>query len=368
MERHNNYHSSLNHKLAAQISLFVTLMLTVFTFARFIFDTGQPSRFENYQQIPDNIFEPAISHIIIFFLSCAVIFFLLYETAFWIVRKKMGRLKKYFVAFLGIFGVALLMCFLFFKASLQFLKDIPFDFQNLIEHILYKHVFQIALIISLIVFLSTLYILSFLRNQQTRLENERLISENIRNRHEALKNQLNPHFLFNSLNTLDGLIGFDDEKARSYLHNLSAIFRYTIQNKEITSLREELNFVESYACLMKIRYGNSLQIQYTVDEKYNDFNIMPLSLQLLIENAIKHNVVNDRHPLIIKIITTQNDSIMVSNAIQPKLNACEGEGIGLANLVERYRLLFDLEVMINKTDVFAVEIPLVKKYSKKTDN
>jgi sensor histidine kinase YesM len=191
------------------------------------------------------------------------------------------------------------------------------------------------------------------------VENQRLIAENIRNRHEALKNQLNPHFLFNSLNTLDGLIGFDDEKAHNYLQHLSSSFRYTMQNKEITTLNDELQFVESFAYLMKIRYGDNLNIQYSIDEKYRRYNILPVSVQLLIENAIKHNVVNDRHPLTIRIETTEKDTVRVSNAIQPKLDAEAGEGIGLANLAERYRLLFGMEVTITKNGVFAVEIPLM---------
>jgi LytS/YehU family sensor histidine kinase len=167
--------------------------------------------------------------------------------------------------------------------------------------------------------------------------------------------------LFNSLNTLDGLIGYDDEKAHNYLQNLSSIFRYTIQNKEITTLKDELHFVESYACLMKIRYGNNLKIQYTVDEKYNNFHIMPISLQLLIENAIKHNVINDKHPLTILIETTENDTIKVSNTIQPKINAEAGEGVGLANLTERYNLLFGKEILITQNGVFGVEIPLIEQ-------
>jgi LytS/YehU family sensor histidine kinase len=163
------------------------------------------------------------------------------------------------------------------------------------------------------------------------------------------------------LNTLDGLIGFDDEKAHYYLQNLSSSFRYTIQNKEITTLKDELQFVESYSYLMKIRYGDSLKIQYAVDEKYKNYYIMPVSLQLLIENAIKHNVINDKHPLTIYIETSENETITVYNAIQPKINAEEGEGIGLANLIERYKLLFGMEVMITKNGIFGVEIPLIKQ-------
>jgi LytS/YehU family sensor histidine kinase len=251
----------------------------------------------------------------------------------------------------------MLMNVVFAMAMLQFLRAIiPGDLQDYIMEISVKRAFWA----SFIVFVSTLSISTFIRNQQTRVENQRLIAENIRNRYEALKHQLDPHFLFNSLNTLDGLIGFDDEKAHQYLQNLSSTFRYTIQNKEITTLKDELNFVETYAYLMKIRYGDNLRIRYAVDEKYHAYYIMPVSLQLLLENAMKHNVIDDRHPLTIHVETTESETVRVSNSIQPKINAEAGEGIGLANLVERYRLLFGMDVVITKTGVFAVEIPLIK--------
>ena len=355
-------YSSLNNKLSLKLSIVVSLLMTLFTFARFFLEDKHP-RFEDYIQNLDIMtYEPSIYHIVICFLGGVVNFFLLYEICFWILRKKLKRLRKYFMTFFGTFGVASLICFIFFKTVLQFSQNIP-DFHNHLLHIFHNHVLHIGLVLSLIVFLSTLYISSFIRNQQTLLENQRLVAENILNRHEALKNQLNPHFLFNSLNTLDGLIGFDNEKAHSYLHNLSSTFRYTIQNKEITTLKDELSFVESYAYLMKIRYGDNFCIEYAVDERYNHYYITPLSLQVLMENAIKHNIVNDRHPLTLRIETTERDTIRISNAIQPKINKSSGEGIGLANLIERYRLLFGMEIIVTKDGNFTVEIPLIRKIS-----
>ncbi len=212
---------------------------------------------------------------------------------------------------------------------------------------------------SLVAYLTSHFIATAIQNQQISLENQKLVIENMRNRYEALKNQLDPHFLFNTLNTLDGLMDVDVDKAHEYVHCLSSSFRYIIQNKEITTLKEELDFVETFTYLMKIRYGNNLNIQYAVNDKYNDFLIMPVSLQLLIENAVKHNVINDKHPLTINIETTGNDTIKVSNIIQPKINAETGEGVGLANLVERYNLLFGKEVLITQSDIFGVEIPLI---------
>jgi sensor histidine kinase YesM len=265
--------------------------------------------------------------------------------------------KKSFAALCGVFGLAIFISPVFSKIVFHFFQFVP---DNLHNRLIVLNLIK-DLITSLIVYLTTQFISTLIYNQQVLLENQQLLAENIRNRYEALKNQLNPHFLFNTLNTLDGLIGYDDEKAHNYLHNLSSTFRYTIQNKEITTLVEELNFVESYAYLMKIRYGDNLSIKYEIDEKYNNFFIMPVSLQLLIENAIKHNVINDKYPLTIHIKTTEKDTLVVSNTIQPKINAEAGEGVGLANLIERYNLLFSKEVLITQNGVFEVEIPLIKQ-------
>jgi LytS/YehU family sensor histidine kinase len=221
---------------------------------------------------------------------------------------------------------------------------------------------------SFIIFLTSQAISTAIRNREVLLDNQRILfenqtlaAENIKNRYEALKNQLNPHFLFNTLNTLDGLIGFGNEKAHVYLQNLSSSFRYVIQNKEITTLKEELTFAETFTYLMKIRYGDNLNIWYAIDEKYNSFYIMPLTLQLLIENAVKHNVIDDEQPLTIFVETTENDTIKVSNTIQRKIHIDAGERVGLTNLVERYRLLFGVDVLIAKNGVWEVEIPLIEK-------
>jgi hypothetical protein len=304
----------------------------------------------------------SIFNAIVQYISNLCVLFLLYEFCFWIFRKKWGRRKRHFVALCGTIAVAILISPVFSKMALSIFQ--PVEDELLLNRFVVLNLIK-DLVLSFIVYLSTLSFVVVIHNQQTLLENQRLLAENIRNRYEALKNQLNPHFLFNSLNTLDGLIGFDDEKAHSYLQNLSSSFRYTIQNKTITTLKDELQFVESYAYLMKIRYGDNLKIEYTIDERCHLYYIMPVSLQLLMENAIKHNVINDKYPLTIYIETTENDTIKIYNTIQPKIDADEGEGIGLSNLVERYRLLFDMEVVITQNGVFSVEIPLMNEETRK---
>ena len=191
------------------------------------------------------------------------------------------------------------------------------------------------------------------------VENEALRSENILTRFEALKSQLDPHFLFNSLNTLQSLITLDTEKAENYLQQLSSVLRHTLQNKEIISLDEELKCMHSYCEMMQIRYGDNLKFEFKIDTKYNNYCVLPLSLQSLIENSVKHNVISYKQPLVVTIATGDN-SVSVSNPIQAKTTPEESNGIGLANLSERYRLKWNKEVEItNDGSIFCVKLPLV---------
>jgi sensor histidine kinase YesM len=343
MIKNKHFNPVLNHSLAIKLLLIINLLLFIFVFIGFIFSENNAT--------PTN--RPPIASTILHFAFSIFTSYLLFEYCFWVFRKKWETRKKMLIAFFGTIGLSIVISIIYSNLLIQFFQTLPNHFlvSNLIKN----------LVMSLIVYLITQFIATTIQNQQISLENQQLAAENIRNRYETLKNQLNPHFLFNTLNTLDGLIGFDDEKAHSYLQNLSSSFRYTIQNKDITTLKEELDFAESYTYLMKIRYGDSLTIQRDVDEKYNNFHIMPISLQLLIENAIKHNIINDKHPLTILIETTENDTIKVSNTIQPQINAETGEGIGLTNLIERYNLLFHKEVLITQNGVFGVEIPLIEQ-------
>lgn len=212
----------------------------------------------------------------------------------------------------------------------------------------------------IIVFISQILYLSQ-NKQQIAVENEKLRVENIKSRYETLKNQVDPHFLFNTLNTLNTMIKIDPDKAQEYVQNMSSVFRYTLQNKEETSLEEELKFTRDYCLLMQIRYGESLTFDVNVDKKYHNYLIIPLSIQTLVENAIKHNVISKRQPLTVSIYTSDNDTLIVSNPLQEKKEAEPGEGIGLANLTERYRLYFQCQPEVFCTEgVFKVMLPLIK--------
>ncbi len=217
-------------------------------------------------------------------------------------------------------------------------------------------------VILIISFLFTALIYFINQNQKKVTENQDLIIENLRNRYNVLKNQTNPHFLFNSLNTLNGLIGYDDERAREYLEQLTVVFRFAMQNREVIKLSEELKFAGSYIYLMKIRYNNGLNVKIGIDEKYKEYYTLPSALQLLIENAVKHNVVSLRNPLDIVIESTPQDTIRVKNNLQKKMGEKDSNGLGLANLNERFRLMFGKEIVIRSDrSAFTVEVPLIKE-------
>lgn len=210
-----------------------------------------------------------------------------------------------------------------------------------------------------LVILTCYLVRSLYQEKKIAVENETLRAENIRTHYEALKHQLDPHFLFNSMNTLKTLIPMDSEKAEEFVMELSSVLRYTLQNKEVVSLADEMACVEAYCNMMKCRYGDNLRFEVSIDAKYNGFKVLPLSVQGLIENAIKHNVISARQPLDVCIVTEKNGMLRVSNTIQPKVDDEGGNGIGLANLSERYRLQWDENVIIsNDGKIFSVTLPL----------
>ena len=160
------------------------------------------------------------------------------------------------------------------------------------------------LMILLISFLFTGLIYLINENQKKVVENQSLAIESLQNRYDALKSQVDPHFLFNSLNTLNGLIGLNDKRAHEYVDQLSQVFRFTMQDHQVVSLDDELRFVDSYIYLMKIRYNEAFNVHFRIDPAYRSCKVVPFALQTLVENAIKHNVITRKNPLSVIIETT----------------------------------------------------------------
>ena len=202
----------------------------------------------------------------------------------------------------------------------------------------------------------------FLRNwKQTALDAERLKKEQMASKYESLKNQVNPHFLFNSLNALTNLVYEDQDMAADFIRQLSKVYRYVLEtrSKEVVSLETEMKFVDSYLFLQKIRFDEKLKVEADV-VGFEKRMIPPLALQMLLENAIKHNTIAKDEPLTIKIFV-QGEMLVVENNLQIKnIPTEESSGMGLANIKARYEFLSDKLVNIEKTDqVFRVELPLL---------
>ena len=230
----------------------------------------------------------------------------------------------------------------------------PFPFP-IIRDYLVRGYFLMAVVILNCYLLRSLY-----RQRAIAIENEELRTENIRSHYEALKSQLDPHFLFNSMNTLQSLIDIDPSKASDYVQQLSTVLRYTLQSKEVVTLAEEMKCVHDYCSMMQVRYGDNLRFDIRMDKNYDNAKVLPFAVQGLVENAIKHNVISAKQPFVIQIFTTDNDELEIRNVIQPKHKMEADTGIGLANLAERYRLQWDKDVVIRDDGkTFCVTIPLI---------
>jgi hypothetical protein len=193
-------------------------------------------------------------------------------------------------------------------------------------------------------------------------EVERFRKENAEFRFEALRAQINPHFLFNSLNTLSSLIYEDRDKAAGFIRHLSDVYRYVLENRnrETITLSEELTFIKAFVYLYQLRFDNKLTVSVAVEETMLQRLIAPMTLQLLIENAVKHNIVSTRKPLNIEIYTDENLFLNVRNNLQKKQTEEVSTAMGLKNIVSRYGFLTRLPVEIKETDnEFIVKVPLI---------
>lgn len=191
---------------------------------------------------------------------------------------------------------------------------------------------------------------------------QRMQQEKTEMQMRALQSQINPHFLFNGLNTLSSLIDESPQQAGEFVDELSSVYRYLLRSNEseLTTLSVELRFIQSYFHLLKTRFGGSVVLEIAVDEQYEEALLPPLTLQLLVENAVKHNVVLANQPLTIRIRTTQQKQLVIENTLQRKRIRVESNGVGLSNIAVKYRLLNQLPPFIEEDkDWFRVTLPLL---------
>ncbi len=196
----------------------------------------------------------------------------------------------------------------------------------------------------------------------------KLQKENLQSQFEVLKQQVNPHFLFNSLNVLTSLIKVDPDLAEAFTEKLSKVYRYVLENKEkdLITLATELDFIKSYAFLLDIRFSGKLFIEINVDEKHTESLVVPMVLQLLVENAVKHNTFSKKNPLYILLTVDNDNNLTVINNLQNRKTQMVSTGVGLVNISKRYSLLTDKEPVFDFTEAhFTARVPLIGKEYKR---
>jgi len=220
----------------------------------------------------------------------------------------------------------------------------------------------------IVVWLVEMVVIGLLLSNQTMKANwllqqeaTKLQMENTQAKYTALQNQLNPHFLFNSLNTLIAEIKYNPDNAMRFTRHLSSVYRYVLQcqGRNLVALDEELDFMNSYLFLHEVRLGNCINCKCQIPPGYSECQIPPLTLQLLVENVIKHNSISQTKPMDINI-TIDDGYVVMSNPICPKKKKETSQGIGLKNLANRYQLIADKNIIIQKTDsTFTIKIPII---------
>lgn len=277
--------------------------------------------------------------------------------------KPAARLKKqlvpsyFFIVLVTVFAALSIYSLASYLSSLFYGWDTAFFLQHLLRYEL-----PVALLCIFIgVFMET--VAFFLTVWRQAMEREQQSEEEaLRYKYRNLKAQVNPHFLFNSLNTLSEMVYTDVAKADSYIHKLAGVYRYILDHEDtdLIALSEELTFVRNYFELQKERDGNKIRLDISVDNT-SRFKIIPVSLQILIENALKHNSASEEIPLDISIFQEGKEYIIVSNPIRKRTTLAGSHGSGLANLKERVKLIAGKEMRIeSQGNRFIVKLPLVK--------
>lgn len=298
------------------------------------------------------------------YLFTVIFTFLIFESIFQVnkilnkkVKWELKPYKRFFIQWLLSFGIGL-----FFAIVVRWvivLIFISFTYVNLLD--------EIILIIYVLLITTTVTVvdLSMFLLEKWRFslaELERFKKENAEFRFESLRSQVNPHFLFNSLNTLSSLIFMDQQKAESFVRELSDVYRYILENKdrELVTLKKELEILSSYTFLILLRFEQNLSITIDIENGNDNMLIPPLTLQMLVENATKHNVISKKNPLKINIYT-QDDSIVVVNNLQKKEIKSYSSKLGLSNIESRYGFLTDKKIeIIESKEEFVVKVPLIK--------
>lgn len=220
-----------------------------------------------------------------------------------------------------------------------------------------------AILINLTIYMFLYLLYQSYNSQQISLELEQIRTDNLHAQYELLKQQINPHFLFNSLNTLKSMIDIKDESSGDFVVRLADFYRFTLDNRklDLIPLKKELAILDAYVFLLISRFEDGIEFKIDIQEELLNSYIPPFTLQLLCENCIKHNIVSLAHPLIIKLYS-EDEYIIIENNFQPKNTPQESAGIGIENIRERYRHFAEKELIILQNDInFTVKLPIVNE-------
>lgn len=221
----------------------------------------------------------------------------------------------------------------------------------------------VSVVITFVVTLAIHAIYFYKAYQENKVKEQKIIAGTASAQFESLKNQIDPHFLFNSLNVLSSLIEENPESAQKFTTSLSKVYRYVLEqkDKELVSVAEELTFAKTYMNLLKMRFENSITFEIPDGFDNEEAKVVPLSLQLLLENCIKHNVASESKPLHVKI-SINNNQLVVANNLQKKEVLSDRKGVGLQNIVNRYAILTKRNVLVEENEQeFKIFLPILTK-------
>jgi hypothetical protein len=292
----------------------------------------------------------------VLYYSNAILFIYLDE----VFKEERFTKKRIIIGFISSFVLSIIIVFL-----LRIFQSIVIEGNNFNEFInSEKPSFYLgSIIITLIVTLGIHAFYFYKTYNENRVKEQKIIAGTANAKFESLKNQIDPHFLFNSLNVLSSLIEENPVNAQRFTTSLSKVYRYVLEqkDKELVPIDEELAFAKTYMNLLKMRFENSISYEIPSEGIDADAKVVPLSLQLLLENCIKHNVVSEQKPLHIKIFIKDN-YLVVQNDLQKKEVLQDGRGVGLLNIINRYGIITNRKVLIKDAEeVSAVHLPILTK-------
>lgn len=304
-------------------------------------------------------------NVLLSFLQSTLITFAIWESTLWFdhwINKFIPWEKSFSLRFVTVMAGGMLICIAHFMLIGSFFNAYICPFPLLENENLFKLCLGIALNVSLMILLIEFGFQLFRKWKHSLVEIEKHKAETMQAKLASLQHQVNPHFLFNNMSVLTSLIYKDQDKAAEFVQQLSKVYRYLLDNSqnELVTLGEEIQFLNAYIYLLQIRYSPNLSIETTLEDRYLQRLIPPSSIQLLLENAIKHNEVSNEKKLHIHL-HIENEKFVVTNSRSPKLSEEKTGGTGLKNIQKRYAFFTDIPVEITHNSTqFEVRIPLLE--------